>query len=439
MNAMQKPLSRWWLLLGTVALAIAGLFSLVLVVARTPQLASLPLFSDLFHKALVVHVDLSVLVWFLAIACLLWSLLTQKARSAIPFLEEAALLCFAGGMLAIALSPLDSHGEALMVNYIPVIYSPAFFVGLALLLCGVLFILTRLLTSPAGEFDKALQFGLYSAGLITVMALAAFAWSYHQMPGEIDGPQYYELAFWGGGHVLQFTHAQVLMVAWLLIMKAVRPDFALPQRWLMALFAIGPLAALTTPLAYLLYDVTSQEHRLFFTYQMIMGNGLAPSLLALLMIPALMRSRQKNALWTATSMSVLLFLYGGLLGGMIEGQNVVIPAHYHGSIVGVTLGFMGLAYLLLPRLGYRDVTGWRLARWQPVVYGIGQIMHISGLAWSGGYGVLRKTPGALEEGLTAAKVTMGIMGLGGLLAIIGGFMFVVVVGRAVCRKAPSRS
>jgi cytochrome c oxidase subunit 1 len=37
---------------------------------------------------------------------------------------------------------------------------------------------------------------------------------------------------------------------------------------------------------------------------------------------------------------------------MIRGVNVVIPAHYHGSIVGITLAFMGLAYVLLPRLGF---------------------------------------------------------------------------------------
>ncbi|MFN7452136.1 MAG: hypothetical protein ACK5R5_04440, partial [Alphaproteobacteria bacterium] len=55
---------RRWLMLGVAALAIAGLFSLILVIARTPQLAGL---KELFSVALVVHVDLSVLVWFLAV------------------------------------------------------------------------------------------------------------------------------------------------------------------------------------------------------------------------------------------------------------------------------------------------------------------------------------------------------------------------------------
>jgi heme/copper-type cytochrome/quinol oxidase subunit 1 len=118
---------------------------------------------------------------------------------------------------------------------------------------------------------------------------------------------------------------------------------------------------------------------------------------------------------------------GGILGYMIRGVNVVIPAHYHGAIVGVTLAFMGLTYVLLPQLGFRAVEG-RMARWQAYIYGFGQMMHILGLAWSGGYGgVQRKVAGA-EQMLTTLpqKIGMGMMGLGGLIAIIGGLLFVVV-------------
>ena len=38
---------------------------------------------------------------------------------------------------------------------------------------------------------------------------------------------------------------------------------------------------------------------------------------------------------------------------MIAGLDIVIPAHYHGATVGVTIAFMGLIYYLLPRLGFR--------------------------------------------------------------------------------------
>jgi len=118
---------------------------------------------------------------------------------------------------------------------------------------------------------------------------------------------------------------------------------------------------------------------------------------------------------------------GGVIGFLIHGVNVVIPAHYHGSIVGVTLAFMGIAYYLLPKFGYKKPV-WKMARLQPYIYAGGQLMHVLGLAWSGGYGVQRKTAGS-AQGLDSLPevIGMGMMGLGGLISIIGGVMFLLVM------------
>ena len=56
------------------ALLGAGVFSLLLVVSRTPYLSEHIPWIDFFHSALVVHVNLSVLVWSLAFGGILWSL-----------------------------------------------------------------------------------------------------------------------------------------------------------------------------------------------------------------------------------------------------------------------------------------------------------------------------------------------------------------------------
>ena len=122
--------------------------------------------------------------------------------------------------------------------------------------------------------------------------------------------------------------------------------------------------------------------------------------------------------------SVLLFGVGGSIGFMISGSTVTVPAHYHGSIVGITIAFMGISYHLLPQLGFRKVEG-RIARWQPGIYGSGQLMHIIGLAWSGGYNVARKSTDA-ERGFEQVA-GMGLMGFGGLVSIVGGIMFLVLV------------
>jgi len=113
---------------------------------------------------------------------------------------------------------------------------------------------------------------------------------------------------------------------------------------------------------------------------------------------------------------------------MISGSTVTVPAHYHGSIVGITIAFMGISFHLLPQLGFARVSG-RMARWQPGLYGGGQLMHIVGLAWSGGYNVARKSSAA-ERGLEQVA-GMGMMGLGGLISIIGGIVFLVLVYRSL--------
>src|SRR3546814_12765860 len=96
---------------------------------------------------------------------------------------------------------------------------------------------------------------------------------------------------------------------------------------------------------------------------------------------------QHSPLRAALLASMLLFAAGGLIGVFINGSNVKIPAHYHGSIVGVTLALMGLVYLLLPQLGFGTPSG-RLARWQPTANGYGPLLHVVGLLWAGGFGVI---------------------------------------------------
>jgi hypothetical protein len=64
----QRTLARGWLWLAMAALIGSGLFSLLLVLSRTPGVNRWLPGVDFFRVALVVHVDLSVLVWFVALA-----------------------------------------------------------------------------------------------------------------------------------------------------------------------------------------------------------------------------------------------------------------------------------------------------------------------------------------------------------------------------------
>ena len=440
----QRRLARAWLWLALAALIGSGLFSVLLVLARTPGINAWLPAGDFFRVALVVHVDLSVLVWFVAIAGMLWSLNARPARSAPgAALNRLPLLLCGAGALGMAGAAFVGGGPAVMANYIPMLDSAAFRSAVAVFGLGALFLvllsLARALpVGPAVDGAGALRFGLHASAVAAAVALLAFAWSLAVVPTSLPAKAYYEILFWGGGHALQFTWTLLMLVAWLALAQACGGRIPLSPRIVLLLFGVALVGVFGTPLAYLMHDVSTVEHRDMHTWGMRFGGGLAIAPLTLAVLLALAARRTGPALTdtqrplrAALLASMLLFVAGGVIGLAIQGNNVKIPAHYHGCIVGVTLALMGVVYHLLPQLDYRAPAG-RAAVLQPWLYGGGQMLHIIGLVWSGGYGVQRKVAGAEQVLRSPGEVAgMGLMGLGGLLAIAGGLLFVVVVMRAM--------
>jgi cytochrome c oxidase subunit 1 len=435
----RRRLGIGWLWLGIMALLGSGLFSLLLVLSRTPYIQDVIPWIDFFHTALVVHVDLSVLVWFLAFGGVLWSL---NSTPRFMFLGWSALTLAGLGSALMVVAPFLGPGSPLMSNYIPVLQTPVFTVALLGFGFGISLLLLRGMTANPlvglrMEGAGALRFGLNTAAVSAVMAVLAFVWSYLAIPDSVTGKPYFELLFWGGGHMLQFTYTLLMLVAWLWLASASGVRLPLSPRVVLVVFVLGLVAVFMAPLIYYSHAIISVEHIKLFTWLMAYGGSLAPVPLGLAIFYGLLRSSSaagpqvplRSALWA----SMILFGIGGGIGFLIQGSNVTIPAHYHGSIVGVTLAFMGLTYDLLPRLGYAR-PNMRLAAIQPYVYGGGQLLHVMGLVWSGGYGVQRKVAGT-EQGLDGLEkiAAMGLMGFGGLVAIIGGLIFLVIVLLAMAK------
>ncbi len=436
-SAAHGALARGWLWLGLLALIGSGLFSVLLVLSRTPGLNRLFPVADFFRVALVVHVDLSVLVWFIALAGMLWSVHGTPQRAGWGWL--ALGLCGAGAAL-MSLAPFLGSGEAVMANYIPMLDGAPFIAGLLVFGAGVaVLVLRSLLAAPriGIHFDAAgaLHFGLNASVVATAVALLAFAWSFAVLPQQLAGRAYYEILYWGGGHALQFTWTLLMLVGWLWLAGACGARVPLSPRVALGLFALALVSVFVTPYAYLAHDIASVAHRNLHTWAMRLGGGLAILPIALAVSAGLRGAGPiaptQRPLRAALVASMLLFAAGGLIGVFIAGSNVRIPAHYHGCIVGVTLALMGLVYHLLPQLGYAAPQG-RLATLQPTLYGAGQLMHILGLVWSGGYGVQRKVAGAEQVLRSNSEIAgMALMGLGGAVAIVGGLLFVLVAVRAM--------
>jgi hypothetical protein len=437
-----RRLARGWLWLGLLALIGSGLLSIVLVLSRAPQFQNLMPVGDFFRVALVVHVDLSVLVWFVSLGGILWTL---SGSTRALGLNSAALAVAGLGTLLMTLSPFVGRGGPVMANYIPVLDDPVFLWGLAIFGAGsVLLVARSLIALPAWAAPRdgadALRSGLALGLLPAVIALIAFAWSWFTTPADLSGKAYYEILFWGGGHALQFIWTLFMLVAWLWLASACGARVPMSPRVALLCFVLATVCALAIPVAYLLWPAHAVEHRNLLTFAMGLGGGLPilPVALAVLLAvrPGMPVANHARPLRAALYSSLALFCFGGLIGFTIAGSNVKIPAHYHGAIVGVTLALMGLVYHLLPRLGYGLPTR-KWATFSSYCYAAGQAMHIGGLMWSGGYGVQRKVAGAEQALKSASEIAaMGIMGLGGLIAIIGGIVFVLVVIGAM-RRSPS--
>jgi len=439
-----RKTTRAWLLLGLTSLVGAGVFSLLLVLARTPAIEEMIPLVDFFRIALVVHVNLSVLIWLLSMAGVFWSL---ACAGDAPLWDRLSFWLAAGGTAIIIASPFLGAGNPLLNNYVPLLRHPVFYTGLGLFTTGILSHLLRCSLSRNSQ-DRpgrghlsgadALHAGSRFSAMVAGVAIFAFLASLAGMPANISGQAYFEFLFWGGGHVLQFTHTLLMMVAWVLLASASGCRFVLTPRITVTFLIILALPVITVPFFYLAFNVVSPGHRLAFTELMKFG-GLSCLPLGLAVVTSLWHAPRPEGearyLRSALISSIVLFATGGVLGFLITGLDIVIPAHYHGSTVGVTIAFMGVCYYLLPRLGFGAIPE-RLAFWQPIIYASGQWLHIAGLAWTGGYGVQRKTAG-LEQGVKGIGeiAGMGLMGLGGLISVIGGLLFLVVAYKSIRNRA----
>ena len=214
-DEMRKVVTAW-LMLGLASLVAAGVFSILLVLARTPAVQELTPLIDFFRIALVVHVNLSVLIWLLSMAGMMWSLGLTCAR---PAWDRISFLLAAAGTAIVIISPFVGAADPLMNNYVPLLRHPVFYTGLILFTAGITSHLIRTLISvrkPLLDLDGAsvLQVGAALGALITAVAIFALIGSWAGIPGDMSGEIYYEFLFWGNGHVLQFTHTLLMMVAW---------------------------------------------------------------------------------------------------------------------------------------------------------------------------------------------------------------------------------
>lgn len=417
--------ARLWFALGVFSLLFAGTMSMVLVIGRLPGVAhALPFDAGFFPRALIVHVNLALGVWFFAFVAGLFCLLpgARPLRLTRPALviATAGVLLFMSAMFFRQAAPIKS-------NYVPVLDHWVFVSGLAVFAVGVSlnFVDARMISRGASQvLPPGAGAGLRLAGAAFVLAMATIAAAWATQAQGLSPLQYYERLFWGGGHVLQFVNVLGMCSAWLILLadSAGRP--LMTGRAPVVL--LGLLAAPTVLAPWL---ATREDSFGWFT--LMMQLGIFPMVLALVGVcgwrlwRARATLRRGPELW-GTITAIGMTLIGFILGAMISAQDTLIPAHYHVSIGAVTATYMAFTLAWLPRLG-RTISArmQRWSTWQPVVFGVGQVVFALGFGYAG---MERKVYGTEQVVRTTGEIAgLSVMGAGGVVALAGGVMFLVVI------------
>src|SRR3990172_8328916 len=116
-----------WLLFAVSTLVFAGLFAVLLALSRTPMIQGIYSGKNFVRVALVGHVDLSVVIWFLAFMGVLWTLSSTsflKVKLFCPVLGWTGFWVTVSGTVLLTLATLFALGEPIFSNYVPVLTHP---------------------------------------------------------------------------------------------------------------------------------------------------------------------------------------------------------------------------------------------------------------------------------------------------------------------------
>ena len=442
--ADHRSVARAWFGLAVLVLLVAGLLALLLVVARMPPFDRLVTDAGFFRRCLVVHVNLSLVLWFPAFTAGLLMLLPpagsvgRRVASVTPWL---ALF----GVAALTASAWSPGTRPVMSNYVPMIDDWLFAAGqIAFGLAVLALALSRSLFGGDGRtawmpVPAAARSGLRAAVVLMVIAVVTLLTSALGTRSGLDVTARYELLFWGFGHVLQVVSVAAMLVCWIVLLAPVVGFSPVGARTGAVLFGLLVAPWLLAPL-FVTGGTATGLYRTGFTG--LMQFGIFPVVLIVLALCVralvLARRRGRRVAWRDPRVGGFVFsagltLAGFVIGAFIRGSNTMVPAHYHASIGAVTVAFMATGYVMLAPLGLRlpSARAERLAGWQPLLYGTGQLVFALGFGFAGAHGASRKVYGVEQDGRGLFE-TLGliVMGIGGLAAILGGVLFLGLVHAA---------
>ncbi|MCY3856688.1 MAG: cbb3-type cytochrome c oxidase subunit I [Rhodospirillales bacterium] len=472
-----EKLIRWNAVVAVVFLAIGGFFGLLVALTRWPAVHLLP--AEWFYLALTAHGADVLLFWiiFFEIAILYFaSAILLSCRLATPRLAWLGFWLMLAGALLANVAVLQGESSVMFTSYVPMQAAPHFYLGLILFAVGTLvavavFFGTLVIAKDEGTYEGSVPlvtFGAIAAAIIAVFTITSgaiiliptFLWSVGLI-SHID-PVIYKVVWWGMGHSSQQINVCAHVAVWYAIAAMVLGAKPLSEKVSRFAFLMYILFLQIAAAHHLLVEPgISSEWKIFNTsyalYLAVLG-----SLIHGLSVPGAIEAAQRrrgytkgvfewlrkapwsNPAFAGMFLSLVMFGFIGGISGVVLGSEQInlimhntmyVPGHFHGTVVaGTTLAFMAITYLVVPLVFRREIMFKKLAQWQPYVFGLGVAGISLFMMGAGTLGVSRRhwditfsdAPVAFDYPGTAFMM-MGLNGVFGVLAALGGLMYVVVV------------
>jgi cytochrome c oxidase subunit I len=459
-----------------VFLALGGIMAMLIGLTRWETIHLLN--AEWYYRVTGAHGAAMLIFWilFFEVAGLIFSItIILNRRLRWPKVWWTAFgLMFAS---ALALLGIMLSGEAtVMFTAYPPLQATSwfylFFITFAVgaLIAVIAFFVELVNARYNGEVGPLplFTFAMLAAAVLALWTLVSgaaaliptYLWSIGVL-GHID-PGVYRLLFWGFGHGAQQINLVAMVGVWYVLAALTVGARPVNEGVSRLAFLLIILFIHMGAIHHILVDPGfSQLSRAINTSYFIYGATLG-SMIHALSIPAAIELAQRRkgfgagiftwlqkAPWKEPGFSslVLSFWLFGVMGGisgvimgtvqvnMIQHNTLIVPAHFHMTVVaGTTLAFMGLSYYLIPLIFRRDHVFPGMAKVQPYVFAAGMTIWGLGTGFAGHAGMSRRhwdsTFGDMPlatDIFQNAQIDISLIGLGigALIAGVGGAMYVV--------------
>jgi cytochrome c oxidase subunit 1 len=479
-NKSSERLARWNAVVAVVFLLVGAVAALLLALTRWQAVHLLePIW---YYRILTLH-GMNMLIFFILffeMAVLYFAgPILLGARQPAPKLAWTGFALMLGGALMTDFTILWGRADVLFTSYVPLKAHPLYYLGIILFAVGAfipvgLFFASMVIAKREKTYEGSvplITYGALTAAIIAVITLLhgaaiyipTFLWSLGI--GEVD-PQVYRMVWWGLGHASQQINVAAMVAVWYLLGALTVGAVVVNEkvsRWAFTLYILFISMAsahhlLVDPGMGPAWKVWNTSYAMYLAVLASMMHGFT--------VPAGvemgMRARGfgggrfewlRRAPWSDPGfsgfwLSLLIFGFMGGITGVTQGTeqiNIIVhntlrvPGHFHVTVVGGTaLAFMALTYYLLPLLFQRKVRFWGMAKWQPWVFAGGIALMSMSMTFAGSFGVPRRSaditfPGApfTLEFPPVVDLLMAGVGIGGLLAATGAFMYVAIAVASV--------